>query len=248
MPEIHEIGLLFAAGTAAGIINVMAGGGSALTLPILIFLGLDAVTANGTNRIAIVLQNVSASASFRNEKISRLRESAVFAVLALPGSIVGAVVAVNIGNEWFERILAIVIVGVVISMLLPRRNHSETSPDGRKSFWVYPALFGIGFYGGFIQVGVGFLLMATLYHLLRMDLVFVNMHKVMIVLLYTLPALAVFVFTGHVNWVLGLCLAAGNALGAWWAARISVRRGEKVIRGVLVVALLLMAAKLIGAF
>ena len=227
--------------------NVMAGGGSAISLAVLLFLGLDGATANGTNRIAILVQNLAAALSFRREKVDRFRQGLVFAAWALPGAIAGAVVAVRISDTWFQRLLGVVMVGIVISMLLPRPDR-ETTPEGRRSRWIYPALFAIGFYGGFIQVGVGFLLMAAFYHLLRMNLVFVNVHKVTVVLIYTVPALAVFAAGGHVAWGLGLSLAAGNAVGGWWAARLAVRRGERIIRIVLMIAILVVAAHLLGLF
>ncbi|MFQ5570183.1 MAG: sulfite exporter TauE/SafE family protein, partial [Rhodothermales bacterium] len=233
--------------SVAGVINVMAGGGSTLTLPTLIFLGLDGATANGTNRVAIVLQNLFATLSFRQEKVSRVRQTLMFAVCALPGALLGALVAVRISDEWFQRILGIIMIGVVISMLFSRSDASKpTTPEGTDTWWIYPALFGIGFYGGFIQVGVGFLFMAAFYHLMRMNLVFVNMHKVAVVLLYTIPALLIFAWTGHVDWKLGLSLALGNAFGGWWAAKLAVRKGEKVIRYVLVVAVLIMAIKILN--
>ena len=246
MPDLLPFLILFVVGVAAGAINVMAGGGSTLTLPTLIFLGLDTATANGTNRVAIALQNVFATWSFRREKVSRLKQSITFGLWTIPGAIAGAITAVQIGDEWFKRILGIVMIGVVVTMLIPRKKRDDLSDEGSHSWWIYPSLFGIGFYGGFIQVGVGFLIMAAFYHLLRLNLVFVNMHKVSVVLVYTLPALAIFAATGHVDWILGLGLAAGNATGGWWAARLSVRRGEKVIRYVLVIAVLIMAAKILG--
>jgi len=248
MPDPLQSLILFGVGALAGVINVMAGGGSTLTLPALIFLGLDGVTANGTNRVAIVVQDVFATLSFRREKVSRFRQSLLFAVSALPGAVLGAVVAVRLSDAWFQRILGILMVGIVISMLLPRSEAKGTTPEGIRSAWIYPALFGIGFYGGFIQVGVGFLFMAAFYHLLKMNLVYVNMHKALVILLYTIPALAIFAWNGHVDWALGLSLAAGNALGGWWAARLAVRRGDRVIRYVLVVAVLIMAAKILGVF
>ena len=105
--------------------------------------------------------------------------------------------------------------------------------------------FGIGFYGGFIQAGVGFLLMLVLHQLLRIDLVRTNMHKVLIVLIFSLPALAVFVGTGNVAWVFAVALAAGNALGAVVATRVSVKGGERPIKIVLGIALAMMAARLV---
>jgi hypothetical protein len=129
------------------------------------------------------------------------------------------------------------------------RSYSESGRSREKSHWlIYPALFGIGFYGGFLQVGVGFLFMAALYHLLRVNLVLVNMHKVFIILIYTIPALLIFSLTGHVNWGCGLVLAAGNALGGWWGAKAAVKGGEKIIRMVLALAIFIMALKLFGLF
>ena len=248
MPEISHLLILFGVGCAAGVINVMAGGGSSLTLPTLIFLGLDGAAANGTNRVALVVQNILGVWSFRREKVSRLSLSLKLAVWTLPGAIIGALVAVRISDEWFQRILGIVLIGVVISMLIPQSGGRKTTPEGISSKWAYPAMMLIGFYGGFIQLGVGFLIMATLYHILRIDLVFTNMHKLTIVLIYMVPALTIFALSGNVDWVLGLSLAAGNGFGAFWAARFAVRRGDKVIRYVLIVAVLIMAAKILGLF
>ena len=110
------------------------------------------------------------------------------------------------------------------------------------------SLLGIGFYGGFLQIGVGFLFMAALFHLLRVDLITVNMHKVFIILIYTLPALVIFMWTGNVNWKYGLILAAGNAFGGWWGAHVAVKGGERAIRIILAVAISIMALKLFGLF
>lgn len=240
--------LVFAAGTLSGIINVMAGGGSALTLPLLIFLGLDGAMANGTNRVAIFVQSIFAVWSFRQQKMHQFRESLRLSVWTLPGGVLGALAALKIGDEWFERILAIVLIWVIISMFASPGNRSGAAapPDPRRRWLVYPAMLAIGFYGGFIQVGVGFMLMAALFHLLKMNLVEVNMHKVFIVMIFTIPALAIFIISGNVDWWWGLSLAAGNSLGGWWAARASVKKGEKMIRWVLFAAMLLMAARLLG--
>jgi uncharacterized membrane protein YfcA len=109
-------------------------------------------------------------------------------------------------------------------------------------------MFGIGFYGGFIQVGVGFLLMAALHYLMKLNLVYVNMHKVFIVLVYTIPALLVFVITDNIHWQFGFSLAAGNAIGGWWGAKMSVKKGEKFIKMVLIAAVSIMSLKLLGVF
>lgn len=241
--------LLFAVGSVAGFINVNAGGGSSLTLPTLIFLGLDGALANGTNRVAILIQNVLAVASFRKNKMHAFKTSASLSLLTLPGAVAGAVLAVHISSALFERIVGIVLIFIVFSLFVSQTSAAEPQgTKGLRSWLLYPALGAIGFYGGFLQIGVGFLFMAALYHLHRLDLVRVNMHKVFIILVYTLPALLVFVKTGNVIWRYGLILGAGSAFGAWWGAHAAVKGGERFIRIILAVAIIIMAAKLLRLF
>ena len=244
MPEPVIWLVLFVTGCFAGAINVMAGGGSTLSLPVLIMLGVDAGVANGTNRIAITIQNVSATSSFARDKRIEWFRSLRFAAWALPGAIIGSMVATQVTDEWTERVIGIVLILVVLSMAIPS-GRKRTVEEAIDSPWMGPALVGIGFYGGFIQMGVGFLFMAAFYHLLRFDLVRTTVHKVVVILLYTAPTLLVFALSGKVNWGLGLILAAGNATGAYFAARLAVRRGEKLIRLVLIVAVILMAVRML---
>ena len=243
MGELLKLLLLFGIGSLAGFTNVMAGGGSAITLPALIFLGLDGSIANGTNRFGILIQNFSAILSFRQEKYSEFKMSLKLAVFALPGAIAGSIIAVNISDQLFENILGYIMIGVIISMIFRRSNKRKNQNESldHNSWLIYPAMFGAGLYGGFIQVGVGFVLMASIYHLMRISLVRVNMHKVFIIFIYTIPALLVFILTNNVNWKLGLVLAAGYASGAWWSAKVSVKKGEGIIRIVLIVIILIMS-------
>jgi uncharacterized membrane protein YfcA len=247
--EYLNLLLLFGMGIVVGFINVNAGGGSSLTLPTLIFMGLDGALANGTNRVAIFFQNIFAVASFRKRQFSDFQLSGKLSLLTLPGAIIGSIMATKVSGVLFERILGGVLIFIVVSMFVSGPYSKENRKQTEKKNWlIYPALVGIGFYGGFLQIGVGFLFMAALYHLLRLDLVRVNMHKVFIILIYTVPALVIFLITGNVNWKLGLSLAAGSALGAWIGAHASVKGGEKMIRIILAVAILIMAAKLFGLF
>ncbi len=247
MDEIFKLLILFGVGCIGGFLNVMAGGGSTINLPALIFLGLEGSLANGTNRIAILVQNFSAIVSFRREKYYEFKQSLKLAAFTLPGAIVGAVIAARTSDKLFQKILGYVMIGIIITMFLPATYRQKSTGGHRHeiSWLIYPGMLGIGFFGGFIQVGVGFLFMASLYHFLKLDLVRVNMHKVFIIFIYTLPALLVFVLTRNVNWTLGLALGAGNALGAWWAAKVSAKKGERVIRIILIAAILIMALKLL---
>ncbi len=242
-----QIIALFMVGCLAGFINVMAGGGSSLSLPALILLGLDGATANGTNRIAILVQNIFAISGFQQNKKNEFKQSFKLALLTLPGAIAGAVIAVKIEDLWFKRILSLVIMFVIVSMFLPRPQKGSALQE-QKKVGLYLALFATGFYGGFIQVGVGFVLMAVLFHLAKFDLVKVNVYKVFIIFIYTLPALFIFTFSGKINLIWGLILAAGNGFGGWLGAHLTVKKGEKIIRAVLIVALLFMVIKLLNLF
>jgi len=248
MDELLKLLLLFSAGSIAGFINVMAGGGSTITLPILILLGLDPSLANGTNRMGILAQTFSAVVSFRQEKYHDFKLSIKLTAFTLPGAIAGAVLATRISDVLFQRILAYVLIGVTISMFLRKTNQAKPGEhSSQKTSWlIYPVMVAIGFYGGFMQVGVGFAFMVSLFHLMRLDLIRVNMHKVFIIFIYTIPAFIVFLITGNVEWKFGLTLALGMAFGAWWGVKIAVKKGEKIIRIVLVVAILWMALKLLN--
>lgn len=248
MSDLEIILILFGVGTIAGILNVMAGGGSTLTLPTLIFLGLDATVANGTNRIAILVQNISAIYSFKREKFSKFKISFKMSLFTLPGAILGAIAATKIEGEAFEKILGIVMIGVIVTMLIPRKQKFYEEKIEKVPWLVYLAMFGVGFYGGFIQVGVGFILMAVLHYMLKENLVLVNVHKVFVVFIYTIPAIIIFAISDSIDWFYGISLAAGNATGGWWSAKLSVKKGEKIVKWVLLIAIFIMSLKLLGVF
>jgi len=250
LPDFTNTLILFAVGVVSAFLNVMAGGGSALALPALIFMGLDSSVANGTNRVAILIQNISAVSSFRVKEVHAFKQSVKFTLWALPGAVAGSIIGVTINDMWFQRILGVVMIGTVFTILLSKSESKSVSEESlkKRERWIYPMMFGIGVYGGFIQISVGFLFMAALYHVLKMNLVYVNMHKVTIVMMYMVPSILIYALTGNVDWILGLILGAGSAVGGWWAAHASVKGGEKLIRYVLVVAILIMALKLFEVF
>jgi uncharacterized protein len=249
MPDILSALLLFAAGSIAGFMNVIAGGGSSITLPVLIFMGLDSSVANGTNRIGVLLQNVSAVYAFKREKYFELKTGWKLSAATLPGAVAGAIIASNLSDEIFNKVLGIIMIGIIITMIIPKNKNKY--PDAETAHIptaAYFSMFFIGFYGGFIQVGIGFLLMAALQGILKINLIRVNMHKVLIVLINTMPALLVFIITDNIHWVYGLVLASGNALGGWISAKVQIKKGEGFIKIILIAAILIMAVKLLGIF
>lgn len=252
--ENWQLILLGAIGCVAGFINVLAGGGSLLTMSTMVFLGLGDSVANGTNRVANLAQNISAVTGFARKGFSDFKLSLSLAACALPGATIGAYLGTNFEGIWFKRALAGVMVTVLILMAVKRRK--KKSPGGASNSAENPGkpkrlvlghllMVAAGFYGGIIQAGVGFILMPILHRVMGLDLVRVNMHKVFIVGAYTVPALSIFAWKGDVRLVPGLSLAVGMALGAWFGSHFAVKKGEKAIRVVLYIALTAMAAKLL---
>lgn len=218
-----EIVALLALGGIAGFINVLSAGGSMLVLPLLMLLGLPPQVANGTNRVAIVLQSTTAVAGFRRLGHGNLRISLRLAVPAVLGSLLGAWIATWVADEIFQWVLIVAMVGASVFMLLPQPRLDATPlTSERLGPVIYGAMFVIGVYGGFIQVGVGALFIVVLYRMLRIDLRQVNVFKVSIILVYTVPALLIFAVNDQVRWGMGLILAAGNITGAFLAVKVNL--------------------------
>ena len=249
MTELTQIAAVIIAGFACGFINTLAGSGSLITLPLLIFLGLPAPVANGTNRVAIVIQNIVAVSSFRAQNVLDIKPAVKYALPAVIGAVLGAQIAVDINAVQMERIIG----GLMLALLPfvfwnPKSwlNYRINLVTKRYSFSVASMFFVIGMYGGFVQAGVGIFLLMGLVYAGQFDLIKGNAVKVFIVLCFTVFALGVFLINGHVDWRIGLTLAAGNAMGAMVASRLAVKRGEQFIRWVLLVAILMGASKLLG--
>lgn len=247
MTDLWHLALVSGVGLLAGALNVLAGGGSLFTLPVLLFLGLPAAVANGTNRLGILVQNVVAVAAFRRDRLSDVRTSLTLAAWTLPGAVAGALVSLEVPDVWFRRILAGIVIAGAITIAFPRPLHTADAGAAapRVRWGTALAFLGVGFYGGFIQAGVGMVFLLVLYHALHLSLVLVNAYKVFVVAVYTVPALLVFALTGNVDWRVGFVLAAGYGAGGLLGSRLSVRGGDRVIRIVVGLALLAMAVQLL---
>ncbi|SDL42894.1 hypothetical protein SAMN05661010_01687 [Modicisalibacter muralis] len=232
---------LVAIGGIAGFINVLSAGGSMLTLPLLIFLGLSPQVANGTNRVSIVLQSIMATGSFFRAGAREVGISLRLSVPAVLGSLLGAWLALRVPDALFEAVLITVMIASSVMMLLPQpKLDTRALSVERLTLPVYLAMFVIGVYGGFIQVGVGVLFIVVLYRMLKIDLAQVNVFKVLIILIYTLPALALFVFNDQVRWGYGLLLGLGSMAGAWLAVKVNM--GSRGAQWIKVLTLLMIAA------
>jgi uncharacterized membrane protein YfcA len=246
--ELWQFGLLIVLGTLAGFLNVMAGGGSLLTVPILVFMGLPGPVANGTNRIAILAQNLTAITTFARRGLRDFRLSLSLAACALPGALAGALLGVQLDGVWFNRALALVMIGVMLIMHFDKGSSQRTEnyqPTSRQLLVGHLLMVGVGFWGGFIQLGVGFIIMPVLNRVMGLDLVRTNMHKVFIIAVYTVVALLVFADQVELLWMVGLALAVGNSIGGYLGVHFTISGGERLIKLVLNLVLVAFVIKLL---
>ncbi len=239
--------LLIFVGFIAGIINTLAGGGSLLTLPALIFLGLPPSVANGTNRVAIFIQMIAGSSGFKSKGINTFPFSIYLGIAALLGSIIGANIAIDIAPETFTKILSFVMITVVLLLIFkPKLKVSNLieKTKGKDLIISSIAFFFFGIYGGFINAGLGFILIMFLHYFNQLSLVKANASKAVIIIIYMAGALLIFVLNDKVNWQMGLTMAIGNAIGAWFSSRFSVNKGDKFIKIFLIITVSIMAIKL----
>jgi len=242
--------IIVAAGFLAGFINTLAGSGSLVSLPALVFAGLPVNLANGTNRIAILLQNVVGVRGFRSHGLLDSRQATFLAIPAAAGAIAGAHIAVGLDEALMRRAIGFIMLFMLLVILVKPKRWIEGQPSHVRD---RPALrdlflfFLIGVYGGFIQAGVGIFLLAGLVLSAGFDLVRANAIKVFIVLFFTVPALAIFVMNQQVNWGLGLLLAVGNMSGALAGTHFAAKPGAAVwVHRLLVVVVLYSGIRLLG--
>jgi uncharacterized protein len=245
------LALVVLIGIIVGFINTLAGSGSFLSIPFLMFLGLPANVANGTNRIGVLVQSLVAVGTFKRSKVFEWKDGLWLSIPAVIGSVVGAQLALNINEEAMERVIGgLLILMFFLVLYKPERWIKQKAGEvqAKPGILQLVIFFMIGMYGGFIQAGVGFFLLAGLVLGAGFDLVRANAVKVLIVLLYTPFALFVFVYHAHIDLKVGVFLAAGNMIGAYIASRYAIKWGNKFIWYVLLISILGSALKLTGFF
>lgn len=220
--------LLFAVGVAVAFINSVSGGGSTLSLPLLILLGLPTATANGTNRLGILLGSLASISAFRSRGIFMPRLAWRTGWPAMIGAMAGSLIAIGLPDRFFKPILAAVVLFVVLMTARSRgpRDAADGPPRMRGDPLALLAYLGIGFYGGFIQAGSGLIMMYAFGRLGNLDIFRINALKVSITALFITISLAAFGAAGCIDWPMAAALAAGNLAGGWLGSLAQLRRGE----------------------
>ena len=222
MLDFYVYPLAILAGILAGVVNTLAGSGSLITLPMLVFLGLPSNIANATNRVGIVVQNIVGVSTFYRSGKLNLSNSLWLIVASVPGAFAGAWVASTLGKAEMDIIIGVIMVVMLIVILFEPerwlRQHSAVQ-EGRPSIWIMLLFVGIGFYGGFIQASVGILVLASL--VLGLNYSLANAIKLVLILIVTFTAMIVFASGNLIAWGPGLLMAVGQSIGAWLAARFA---------------------------
>jgi len=246
-----EITVLIVSGLAVGFINTLAGGGSVISLSVLMLMGLPAPVANGTNRIAIAIQTLTATTVFKRKKVLDLRKGTLLGIPSVLGSILGAYIAVDINEAIFEKVFAVIMLVMIIFVFYnPKKmiEGKEELVNKKVTVLQWILFFILGVYGGFVHVGIGYFLLAALILNAGYDLVRANAVKVLIVLMYIPFSFLVFLWMSDINWAYGLIMAIGSVTGAFIASSMAVKRGIPFVKWTIVVVSIFLAGHFFGLY
>lgn len=238
-------------GILIGLINTLAGSGTAVSYAVFMALGMPPAFANGTVRIGVVPQTLAATITFYRKNKLELKKAWAVAIPITIGSIAGAEIAVNINQEVFKKIIGAAMVLMIFFIFYKPERWVKGKEQGERKpvkWWHYLVYFFVGLYGGFVHIGVGIFLLSSLVLVSGFDLVRANSLKVFVVLVYTPFALAVFVLNGEICWAVGLLSAVGNTLGGIIASNFAVKHGAKPLRWILIIVIMVFTAHLFGLF
>ena len=242
--ELWHYLLILALGILCGVINVLAGGGSNLILPLLMFIGLPPSLANGTNRLGILLQNVVGVWAFHRHGKLPYRDVRGILLLVSGGGFLGAWAAAHLPEQLLKYLLlgamlTVSLIFIFVPTLIPAEHEEPRALKHTPRAWLWFLLAGL--YGGFVQAGVGFILITALAGSLRYDLVATNALKLLSTIFFTVIALLVFIANGQVHWPVGLVLALGNMVGAHYGVKLALHLAPRTLK-IIVFALTLVAA------
>ncbi len=244
-----EIIVIVVAGIFVGFINTLSGGGSVISLSLMLLLGLPAGIANGTNRVSIFFQTLSSVGSFTRQKMFNNMRPVWLSIPATAGAILGAWLAVDVSTRVIEVAMAIAMVCMLFFLFYKPSEWLREKPSMLSEplkWWQLAIFFIVGFYGGFIQVGVGYFLLMALVLGVGYDLVRANAVKNLIVFFYAIFALLVFIIDGKVNYLYGFILSGGSMIGALIASYLAVKKGAVFIRAVILLSVVLTLLQITG--
>ncbi|MEV5599312.1 sulfite exporter TauE/SafE family protein [Streptomyces sp. NPDC052496] len=234
---------VFAAGGAAGAINVVVGSGTLITFPVLLAIGLPPVTANVSNTLGLVPGSLSGAFGYRRELAGQGRRIRRFGAAALTGGLIGAALLLVLPSDAFNAIVPVLIaVALVLVVLQPRlaaalrarraRNGTTVRTDG--GALLLTGILFASMYGGYFGAAQGVIYLSLMGLLLSEDLQRLNAVKNVLALLVNGVAALFFLFAAHIDWLAVVLVATGSALGGLVGAKVGRRLPPAVLRGVIV--------------
>lgn len=235
---------IFVSGVFAGFMNVLAGGGSFITLPVLVFAGLPIDVANGTNRFANFVITSYSTYRFEKKGLGTFKYAIPLGIPALFGAMLGAYISISIPRDLLEKVVGILILIMIPFIFMNKETMIQGKRELRKNtLLTYIIFFLLGIYGGFLQAGIGFFLILSLVFFVGFDLVRANAVKMGVAMIYTLFSTLVFIATGRVYFMYGIVLALGGMAGAHLSTYLSVKKGSAWVRIVLIIIIIASAIK-----
>ena len=249
MGDITVIILLVLSGVVVGAINSLAGGGAIISMSLFMALGLPIGVANGTNRIAVVLQNLTSSIAFFRKNMLNVKSGIKLSIPAVIGNIAGSFAATHISDTIFTICMTVVMSLVLIYMITDQENKHMNIHVGRPldvHWWHYIWFLLLGFYGGYIYIGLGYVLLAVTIWSMKLDILTANVIKCFVIFVATPFSLIIFIINGQVDYAYGLWHGLGNILGAWLASHYALALGAKFVRYFTLAILVVCFADIIG--
>ena len=245
--ESNEIILLLVSGVIVGIINTLGGGGSVISMALFMAMGLPVNVANGTNRIAVVLQNLSSTLTFIRKRMLDIKSGLLLSIPAIIGNIIGSMVAMEVDDTTFRICLSVVLAVILVYLIFDRqRPHLHTGHSLTIRWWHYIWFLLLGFYGGYIYIGLGYVILAVTIWSMKLDIITANVIKGFIIFVATPFSLIIFMLDGQVDYAFGLWHGLGNIIGAALASHFAMAWGVKFVRWFTLAILVVCFADLIG--
>ena len=214
-------------------------------------MGLPAPVANGTNRIAVTIQTLTAASVFKKKKVLDLKKGTILGIPSAIGSLLGAYIAVDINEAVFEKAFAVIMLVMLIFVFYNPDKFiygKQHLVDKKVTPLQWIIFFILGIYGGFVHVGIGYFLLAALVLNAGYDLVRANAVKVLIVLMYMPFSFLVFLWMSDINWTYGLVMMIGSVVGAYIASHLAVQKGIIFVKWAIVVVTVFMAGHFLGIY
>lgn len=234
--SIETAFLLISSGIAVGFINTLAGGGTIISITTFMAMGLPIVTAAGTNRIPIIMQNLVASIIFKKKKMFSFKAAFKICLPMMIGALISAQFTIMLDTTIFSYIF---MAGLIFfAFLLFNKadvwERTESLPNIRITKRERIYMFLIGLYAGSIYVGMGYMVLSVLVLSMGYDVIRANAMKNMMALILGPVAIIPFIISGNVNYEMGLIHGIGNIIGAYLGTTFAIKLGAKFIRYLLV--------------